>query len=133
MKHKSGRSLLIVMVLASTLLIGAGPVAADSRCSGNAGVQVWENPNKGGGNAFGCGVGWYRAEFWNWTSGLFWGATWNDRISSYETFNFTGHAVRFYNNASKGGATLTTTGNEYISNLEDWYRNDVFTSGWIMY
>ncbi|MES2210042.1 MAG: hypothetical protein V4515_07635 [Chloroflexota bacterium] len=125
--------LLVSVLLASTLLVGAGPVSADSRCSGNPGFQVWENPNKGGGSAYGCGVGWYRSEFWNWYDNLFFGASWDDRISSYETFNFTGHAVRFYNNGYKGGATLTTTGNEYISNLQDWNRNDVFSSGWIMY
>lgn len=125
--------LLIGVLLASTLLIGAGPVSADSRCGGYPGVQVWENANKGGGTAYGCGVGWYRSEFWNWHDGLFWWASWDDRISSYESFNFTGHAIRFYNNGYKGGATLTTTKNEYIPNLSDWNRNDVFSSGWIMY
>lgn len=126
------KMLLASMLLSSMLFVGAAPVSADSRCSGYPGVQVWENPNKGGGNAFGCGVGWYRATFWTWTEGLFWGATWDDRISSFETFNFTGHTIRFYTNGYKGGTAVSWSNNVYVDNLINWNYNDVFSSGWIM-
>lgn len=59
------------------------------------------------------------------------GATWDDRISSYKTYNFTGHGVRFYTNGSKGGSTLTTTNTSVVSNLGNYNRNDQFSSGWI--
>lgn len=107
--------------------------AADARCNFGVGVSVYENINKGGRTAVGCSVGWYRANFSDWTAGLGAFESWNDRISSYETFNFTGHTVKFWTGASKSGSVLTTTNNETVNNVDDYGAfNDRFSSGQII-
>lgn len=94
--------------------------SADTRCSGNPGVQVWENSGKGGRSAVMCGVGYNRGDFTSWGDNLNWWENWNDRISSYETFNFTGHKVTFWAESGFKGQYLYTINNEYLSNLSDW-------------
>jgi hypothetical protein len=125
------RTLLVAALLGSAVFVGPTTVLAADACDGNAGVNVFEDINYGGGQAYGCGVGWYRSDFQTWHDGLGFFASWDNRMSSYKTFNFTGHAVRFYQNANKGGVYLTTTGTSNVSNLGNYNRNDMFSSGWI--
>lgn len=129
------RHLSFVLVLgASAMMIVPGPVLADTRCSGSAGFQVYENINLGGRSALGCGVGWARSYFGDWNTNLNFWENWNDRISSYQTFNFTGHRVRFWNDSNYSGSYLTTTNNDTVNSVDDYgLFNDRFSSGQILY
>lgn len=124
----------LIATAASALLllaVSAVPVLADGRCSGRPGVQVWQDANKGGPSFVACwpstGTGGiFYPRLSSVTYGLSFGANWNDRITSYETFNFTGHSMTFYvdnsySSASYGGRVVTTSGNGYVSNLGNLY------------
>jgi len=78
---------------------------ADSRCSGHGGITVWEGSNLNGASATWC------TDTSNYTrleipildqkkDNLGWYATWNDRISSVQTFNTisSGEAILVQNN-----------------------------------
>lgn len=120
----------LALLLTTTLAPAAS--AADSRCSFGAGVSVYENINLGGSTAPGCSVGWYRADFSQWTTNLGFFANWNDRISSYQTFNFTGHTVKFWTDPSRNGSVIITTNNSTVNNVDDYGNfNDRFSSGQI--
>jgi hypothetical protein len=66
-------------------------VFADSRCGGSAGVQVWQDGNNSGSSAVWCTSSGSLSIpiLGNKTDNLYLGANWNDRISSFQTFNQT--------------------------------------------
>lgn len=85
-----------------------------------------------------CGVVWEKSSFVGWNNNLNFWEDWNDRVSSYQTFNFSGHRVTFHQNTNFGGASMWTTNNEEIQNLSEWSfggvnMNDTFSSARINY
>lgn len=137
----------LATVLASLALALAivAPASADSRCNGRPGIQFWEHTSKGGASiqwcwpAIGTG-GIFISNMGSYSNNLNFGATWNDRASSYETFNFTGHSLRLYadasySSASVGGRVVDQSGNGYVSNMGNLWSsalsngfNDLVTS-----
>jgi len=98
------------------------------------GMQVWQDINKGGPSMIFCGNFGEWDNLSNEVASLDFGANWNDRISSWETFN-TGvggpHAWKLCI-GTNGGSTCTgyyttsvyvsnvgTTFNDKISSIED--------------
>jgi hypothetical protein len=125
-------------VLAAGLLVGAfaltpGAVsAADARCSSQPGVEIHEDINQGGSHTLLCGNGYYNRDLSKLTDGLFFFANWDNRISSYEVFNFTGRTASFWVNPDKGGSRLQTnnTNHEFVNSLNFSFGNynDLFSS-----
>lgn len=118
--------------VALLLAVSAGPAVADDRCAGRAGIQFWEHSNKGGATIRFCWKGGttittlYASNMGNYTTNLNFGANWNDRASSLETFNMTGHTIRLYadagySSASVGGRVVDISGNEYVSYLGNFW------------
>lgn len=139
MKARVRRFAVTGLLALSVIGVMPGAALADTRCSGSPGVEVFENINLGGRSALGCSVGWARTDFSNWATNLGWFETWNDRISSYQVFNFYGHRLRFWTAANYSGSVITTTGTvpsgtETINNVDDYGTfNDRFSSGKIVY
>lgn len=78
-----------------------------------------------------CGIGWQKSDFNGWWDNLWPWESWNDRVSSYQTFNFLGRYVKFWDDPGYSGRYLQTygdTSSENVSNLVDWNRNDTFSS-----
>lgn len=124
----TNRTLLTVVAIVTALVVAlfvvAQPAQADTRCNGNPGVQVWQDANKGGPSAIFCSTlgNIYQADLSKNTAGLSWGANWNDRISSAQTFNFsTIKSLRFWPDKDfqdlgyGSDRTVTMTGNTYVS------------------
>lgn len=113
------------LLVLSSLLISApaSPVAAlDSRCAYQAGIQFWENSNKGGKSIIFCGnqshpnLNNIKVD----PSCSLFCATWGNEISSAEVFNTTplGHWTMYvktnYNAGCPTCRKLITNGNTYI-------------------
>ena len=126
-------SLLTVGLVAGALALSPGTAsAADARCSGNAGVEIHEDINQGGSHTLLCNNGYYNRDLSKLTDGLFFFANWDNRISSYEVFNFTGRTASFWVNPDKGGSRLQTfnTNHEFVNSLFFSFGNynDLFSS-----
>ena len=80
------------MLLGNMLLVSTGVAFADSRCGGGKGIQVWQDANENGPSAQWCansnGV-LDISDLSTKTDNLNFGANWNNRISSWQTFNMT--------------------------------------------
>jgi hypothetical protein len=95
------------------------------------GYQVWEDINRGGRSALTCGVSstTWRPDYTQWRDNLTWiWETWNDRVSSLETFNFTGHRADFFRDVNYVYRLLIVTDNETVNDLRPWNANDQFSS-----
>lgn len=80
------------MLLGTLLIVGAQGVSADARCGGGKGITVWQDSNQNGPSATWCANsnGVLNIPDLNLkTDNLSFGANWNDRISSWQTFNMT--------------------------------------------
>ena len=94
-------------------------------------MQLYEDINQGGRSVTICGVGYSRPDFSGWNENLFLWDSWDNRVSSYQTFNFLGHNVRFWDDPKYAGRYLNTDGQyntETLSDLTQWNRNDSFSS-----
>lgn len=121
-------SLWLLVAIGAVL---AGAARADGRCNGSPGYQVWQDTNRSGPSALTCGVSstTWRPDYTQWRDNLqfFW-ETWNDRVSSLETFNFTGHRVDFFRDVNYVYRLLIVTDNEIVNDLRPWNSNDQFSS-----
>lgn len=110
--------------------VTAPAVFADTRCSGGPGYDVWQDTNKGGPYARTCGTSSasWRPRYSDWTANLFFFANWDNRVSSVQTFNFTGHKVVFYRDNDYVYGLLAITGDEYVADMNDWNANDAVSS-----
>ena len=125
----------ILSILSGILLLGAiiapATVVADiTKCGGTKGVDIWQDGNAGGPTMRLCWTFGGYANLSNQTTNLNWGANWNDRISSYQTFNNAGHSFRFYADAnfvstSVGGRVVTTTGNQYVPFIGVYWEQQI--------
>lgn len=131
MRRSALRVLLSLTLILGGLSVAPSVALADTRCSGNPGVEIHEDINQGGRSVLMCGYGWARSDFYQWRDNLWPWETWDNRVSSYEVFNFTGRTVTFWVNPSYAGAWLQTNGtsHEYVDDLRTYNRNDVFSSG----
>jgi hypothetical protein len=126
-------ALLTALVL-SLSVVGPASADASSYCNGNPGVKVWQDANKGGPHGIFC---WTMYGPWinyqnlaNFNYNLNWGANWNDRISSYTTFNMEGHTVTFYadagwSSASVGGRVVQTSGNQHVPFIGVYWEQQI--------
>jgi hypothetical protein len=127
MRRVAIRLAIVAMLLGNWLLAFAGAAFADSRCNGGRGLTVWQDGNQGGPSATWCansnGVA-DIADLSTKTDNLFFGANWNDRISSWQTFNMTSTLITClvqntnytYSDATRnsritGNNTITYVGN----------------------
>jgi hypothetical protein len=133
MKRSGLRVLLSLSVILGSLSLVPSVALADVRCSGNPGVVVHEDINQGGREAYMCGRGWANSDFYYWRDNLWTWESWDNRISSYEVFNFTGRTVTFSSNPNNVAPHLITNGtsHEYVDDLRNYNRNDVFSSATI--
>lgn len=128
-----GRWLRVLAVVGALTLafpfVSATPVAADTRCNGSAGTDVYEDINRGGRSARMCGA-MNRSDYRGWNDNLFFFESWNDRVSSYQVFNYTDWKICFWMDPDYQTDVLCTynTSGETVSNLGDWTRNDRITS-----
>lgn len=126
------RALSVGLIVGLVGSLVPGMTLADSRCSGGPGMQVWENSNYSGGTWIVCAVtgNFSDADLTNNTSGLGFFANWNDRISSYQTFNTPAGVVTcFWKNFSYSGTWQRVAGNHnmaYVGNS----MNDTISSFW---
>ena len=85
-----------MVLLSGMLFVGATGVMADSRCGGGKGITVWQDANQGGPSATWCansnGI-LDIPDLSQKTDNLLAGANWNDRISSWQTFNMTSSLI----------------------------------------
>jgi hypothetical protein len=92
-------------------------------------MQVWQNTNKGGPSMIFCGNHGSWNNLSNEVAGLDWGANWNDRISSFETFNTSAagpHAWRLCTNTSNSGTCTTWyTTSVYVSNVGSTFNDKI--------
>jgi hypothetical protein len=128
------------LVLTTGIALGAiaiapgGVAAADARCSSHAGVTIHEDINQGGSHTDLCAPNGsnYNGDLSKLTDGLFWLANWDNWISSYEVFNFTGGRSPSGWTRTKGGRFLQTynTSHEYVNSLNFSFGNynDLFSS-----
>jgi hypothetical protein len=80
------------MLLANMLLVFTGSALADSRCGGGKGITVWQDANESGPSATWCANSNGQLNIPDLsakTDNLSFGANWNNRISSWQTFNMT--------------------------------------------
>ena len=87
--------------------------AGGGRCNGSWGYQVWEHRERSGRTVIFCAnVPNLADETWN----LGWFETWNNRISSFETFNMgASRRTCFWFNAGYGpGSSYGVTGNAEV-------------------
>lgn len=133
-------TILTVLAMSATILItpvlAVPPPTTDPRCNGQRGVQVWENPNKGGGTTIFCGgigVSIRQPDLSTVTTGLGFLANWNNRISSYQTFNMSSTVgIRLYdyqdyvlNFTNPDRYYVTTMGNGYVSDLKAYWGSEI--------
>jgi hypothetical protein len=91
---------------------------------------VHEDLNQSGRGAYMCGLGWANSDFYYWRDNLWNWESWDNRITSYEVFNFTGRTVTFWSNPNYVLPRLITNGtsHEYVDDLRNYNRDDVFSS-----
>lgn len=133
MKRRLRALLLAGSLGASAVVLGAAPAVANHCGNYDPAVRVWEAINYGGRSALMCGVGWHRSNFSDWTDSLGWFENWNDRISSYQTYHFSGHRVIFWFDAGYSGGYLYTNTTTGVADLRAYNSNDRFSSGKIDY
>jgi len=110
----------VVFLLAALSLVLATMIApvtamADSRCNGGTGIQIWQDANLGGATTKFCANSnsvIAVSPLSNETGGLFFFANWDNRISSYQTFNNTSGWTCLYKN------------NNYNSQIHSVFKND---------
>jgi hypothetical protein len=101
--------------------------SGDWRCFYGPGIQVWEDVNKGGRTMILCGT---RAYWSNLTNkreqlGL---SNWNDRVSSFETFNTSvgiTNAFRLCTDANNAGTCWLVVGSTYVANVGSTYNDRI--------
>jgi hypothetical protein len=102
----------------------------DWRCFYGPGIQVWQDINKGGATMILCGTRGYWRNLGNLGEQLN-GGNWNDRISSFETFNTSvggTHSFHLCNDANDSGTcTQYYSGSVYVANVGSTF-NDKITS-----
>lgn len=125
MRARIARSLVIVWLVAATSLLVASTALADARCNGSKGYQVWEHINFGGRSAVSCVN---RSDYSAWNANLEWWQSWNDAVSSAETFNATNWDLYMYRHAGYSFIVLILNGSESVSNFNDWNANDQVSS-----
>ena len=113
-------------------LIGTGTTLADGRCGGGPGVQVWENTYFSGGTWTICANAsgnFSDSDLSNNTSGLGFFANWNNRISSYQTFNTPAGVITcFFDGTGYTGSWQRVAGNYNMTSPGT--MNDRFSSLW---
>lgn len=127
---------LLSLVVVS--LFSVSSAWADSRCGGRPGIQVWQDDKKGGPSFTACKGSHPTStiaypNLSNVTTNLSFGANWNDRITSYETFNFPSNkGIRLYdrdnyqlNQTTPPGHYITTMGNQYIPNVNVYWASSI--------
>lgn len=120
-----GLSLLAAMLTAS-------PVAADGRCGGQRGIQVWADSGFSGSTTVWCqnntgGIAIPDLSTHH-EGGQWWPQSWNDAISSFQTFNMPSTLPTcFYQNSNYGSTAWRYNGNQSIQ-FVGLDRNDQFSS-----
>ncbi len=115
------------LIVAFALAVFSPPVlAADGRCNATAGYQVWEDVGLSGRTTIFCANSIYNLS--NEGDGLGWLQSWNDRISSFQTFNMSStRRTCFWFDAGYKGGSYGVTGNSTVLNVGSYY-NDKFSS-----
>jgi hypothetical protein len=127
--RKTAMIVLLALAMAGPLMtVAPGRAAADTRCSGGPGVQVYEDINFGGRSWIVCYYTFPIADFTSHTENLSGWDTWNDRISSYQTFNFSNRQVTFWWDQNYGYYHLSTCDTDSVSDRRNWGFNDVISS-----
>lgn len=123
-------AVLVAMVALASL---PGVAFADSRCGGRPGVQVWTNAYQDGDNTLFCApsqngfvsitplADQHGGLLWPWDS-------WDNRISSFETFNMvSGSDYRscFYTNNGFGGDVMKKGPNGLQNTLSDTFDEEI--------
>lgn len=102
------------------LLVAAPTVSADSRCSGGYGMQGWQDSGQSGVSFIRCSSGGDIGTLTSVNDNLVIG-DWNDRISSWQTFNAGTKKTCLFENAGYGYSNAThnsrITGNNTISSM----------------
>jgi len=122
------KKIILSAITAGFLLVGlfVTPASADSRCNGKLGITLYEDIRYGGSSITFCSAllptgGPHLSKLSPWG--------WNDKTSSYQFFNATANdCIRLYEHENFRGATLTTCGSEFVSDLTVYYpgRSDGF-------
>lgn len=121
---------LFFFLFTAVSLFSVSSAWADSRCGGKPGIQFWQDVRKGSPSHIVCNGSHPTSiiaipDLSKHVNNLSFGANWNDRISSYETFNFPStKGIRLYERANYAlnqktppGFYITTYGNQYIPNV----------------
>jgi hypothetical protein len=119
MLRKLARLVALSSLLVTATVTLAPTVLADSRCGGTPGIQTWENTGLSGRTVIWCTDDHRQIRVSDLTThheNLFPFESWNDRISSVQTFNFpAGFAGCLYENVNynpNGGDMLKVIGNQ---------------------
>lgn len=115
------------MLLANMLLVSAGSALADSRCGGGKGITVWQDGNENGPSATWCANSNGVLDISDLSQkhdNLNFGANWNDRISSWQTFNMTTGLISClvqlinyqYNDATRNSRITGNDTIDYVGN-----------------
>ncbi len=111
---------------------GTKYTSGDGRCFFGPGMQVWQDSGFSGPTLILCGN---RAGYWNLNLGenLSFGATWNDRISSYQVFNSNRLGlfwVQCYDNNYSGPCTghIGDSSVSYVGNYWDNQISSIYNS-----
>ncbi|MFN8628887.1 MAG: hypothetical protein U0838_00780 [Chloroflexota bacterium] len=107
--------LLAALSLVLTTMIGPASAMADSRCNGGKGIQIWQDGNLGGATTKFCANSnsvIAVTPLSNETGGLSFFANWDNRISSYQTFN------------NSSGWTCLYKNNNYGTEISAAYKSD---------
>ena len=129
--HRAASFLVVIAVTAMPMLAAPSSALA-AGCGTEPGYEVFENVNQGGSHAYTCGTGSpaARPDYNTWTTGLFWLANWDNRVSSIYTFRFTGHKAMFYRDINNGGPVLLVIyDNDEVNDLTKFAgANDAISS-----
>lgn len=109
--------MLLALCLLAVGLVAAAPASADSRCGGARGYQAWQDSGLNGVSFIRCvNVSNLTTVDDNIAIG-----DWNDRISSWQTFNASSNYTCVYENASYGWSVASRNsrilGNNTLSTL----------------
>lgn len=121
--------LLSLMLLALVPSSATGYVGTDPRCNFYYGVTLYEHAGYDGAQITFCNTGGPGgstiaiSNLSNYTTGLGFGANWNDRASAYQVFNSTaGKVLRFYTNSGYSVLAMTQTGPGNVPNMHNGYN-----------
>ncbi len=118
-------ALAVASLSAALAVPSPGVLAADPRCNGTPGYQVWEHSQMSGRAVIWCvNV----RDFSQDGTNLNFSESWNDRISSFQTFNMvTSRRTCFWFAKDYQGDSYGVWGNKTVLYVGDYY-NDKFSS-----